>query len=154
MNSKSIWKQIHFILCFYSIQDISIQSYIVFYFSNESISGDRATPQIFQILYYLYESSLYLEGLCRTGYTTYIVFLPYSYNPFAPPLAGRWDHLFLYLFYTYNSLSIAIFHFPWKMQSDVWGAVTSQHCVSYFSRKSYFYEKQLCEVIGFDPCFS
>jgi photosystem I P700 chlorophyll a apoprotein A1 len=25
----------------------------------------------------------------------------------------------------YNSLSIAIFHFSWKMQSDVWGTVNA-----------------------------
>jgi photosystem I P700 chlorophyll a apoprotein A1 len=31
---------------------------------------------------------------------------------------SAWDHVFLGLFWMYNSLSIAIFHF-WKMQSDV-----------------------------------
>jgi photosystem I P700 chlorophyll a apoprotein A1 len=30
-----------------------------------------------------------------------------------------WDHVFLGLFWMYNSLSIVIFHFSWKMQSDV-----------------------------------
>ncbi len=35
-----------------------------------------------------------------------------------------WDHVFLGLFWMYNSLSIVIFHFSWKMQSDVWGTVT------------------------------
>jgi photosystem I P700 chlorophyll a apoprotein A1 len=34
-----------------------------------------------------------------------------------------WDHVFLGLFWMYNSLSIVIFHFSWKMQSDVWGTV-------------------------------
>jgi photosystem I P700 chlorophyll a apoprotein A1 len=34
---------------------------------------------------------------------------------------SAWDHVFLGLFWMYNSLSIAIFHFSWKMQSDVWG---------------------------------
>lgn len=34
-----------------------------------------------------------------------------------------WDHVFLGLFWMYNSLSIAIFHFSWKMQSDIWGTV-------------------------------
>jgi hypothetical protein len=29
------------------------------------------------------------------------------------------------LFWMYNSLSIAIFHFSWKMQSDVWGTVNA-----------------------------
>ena len=32
-----------------------------------------------------------------------------------------WDHVFLGLFWMYNSLSVVIFHFSWKMQSDVWG---------------------------------
>ena len=33
-----------------------------------------------------------------------------------------WDHVFLGLFWMYNSLSVVIFHFSWKMQSDIWGA--------------------------------
>nr|YP_009256678.1 P700 apoprotein A1 of photosystem I [Entransia fimbriata]ANI25374.1 P700 apoprotein A1 of photosystem I [Entransia fimbriata]WKT05712.1 P700 apoprotein A1 of photosystem I [Entransia fimbriata]WKT05831.1 P700 apoprotein A1 of photosystem I [Entransia fimbriata] len=37
-----------------------------------------------------------------------------------------WDHVFLGLFWMYNSISIDIFHFSWKMQSDVWGSVTSE----------------------------
>mmetsp|Transcript_4772 Transcript_4772/g.11849 ORF Transcript_4772/g.11849 Transcript_4772/m.11849 type:complete len:633 (-) Transcript_4772:8-1906(-) len=37
-----------------------------------------------------------------------------------------WDHIFLALFWMYNSLSIVIFHFFWKMQSDVWGSVSTQ----------------------------
>ncbi|MGA1474151.1 MAG: photosystem I core protein PsaA, partial [Prochlorothrix sp.] len=36
---------------------------------------------------------------------------------------SAWDHVFLGLFWMYNSLSIVIFHFSWKMQSDVWGSV-------------------------------
>jgi photosystem I P700 chlorophyll a apoprotein A1 len=38
---------------------------------------------------------------------------------------SAWDHVFLGLFWMYNSISVAIFHFSWKMQSDVWGTVTS-----------------------------
>ena len=26
----------------------------------------------------------------------------------------------------YNSISVVIFHFSWKMQSDVWGSVTAK----------------------------
>ena len=37
---------------------------------------------------------------------------------------SAWDHVFLGLFWIYNSLSIVIFHFSWKIQSDVWGSVT------------------------------
>nr|ARW63759.1 photosystem I P700 apoprotein A1 [Chondria sp. (in: red algae)] len=39
---------------------------------------------------------------------------------------SAWDHVFLGLFWMYNSLSIVIFHFSWKMQSDVWGSVKGQ----------------------------
>ena len=38
---------------------------------------------------------------------------------------SAWDHIFLGLFWMYNSLSIVIFHFSWKMQSDVWGTVNA-----------------------------
>ena len=34
---------------------------------------------------------------------------------------SAWDHVFLGLFWMYNSLSIVIFHFSWKMQSDICG---------------------------------
>ena len=37
-----------------------------------------------------------------------------------------WDHVFLGLFWMYNSLSVALFHFSWKMQSDVWGSVSAK----------------------------
>jgi photosystem I P700 chlorophyll a apoprotein A1 len=37
-----------------------------------------------------------------------------------------WDHVFLGLFWMYNSISVVIFHFSWKMQSDIWGSVTSR----------------------------
>ncbi|MBW4417730.1 MAG: photosystem I core protein PsaA [Myxacorys californica WJT36-NPBG1] len=42
-----------------------------------------------------------------------------------------WDHVFLGLFWMYNSLSIAIFHFSWKMQSDVWGTVAPDGTVTH-----------------------
>ncbi len=41
-----------------------------------------------------------------------------------------WDHVFLGLFWMYNSLSIVIFHFSWKMQSDVWGTLDAPGEVS------------------------
>jgi len=31
-----------------------------------------------------------------------------------------WDHLFLSLFWMYNFVSVLLFHYFWKMQSDVW----------------------------------
>jgi len=44
-----------------------------------------------------------------------------------------WDHVFLGLFWMYNTISIAIFHFSWKMQSDVWGTVDSDGMVSHIT---------------------
>jgi hypothetical protein len=44
-----------------------------------------------------------------------------------------WDHVFLGLFWMYNSLSIVIFHFSWKMQSDVWGTVSDSGTVSHIT---------------------
>ncbi|MCU0567858.1 MAG: photosystem I core protein PsaA [Oculatellaceae cyanobacterium Prado106] len=44
-----------------------------------------------------------------------------------------WDHVFLGLFWMYNSLSIVIFHFSWKMQSDVWGTVNADGTVSHIT---------------------
>merc|ERR1712151_1432497 len=39
---------------------------------------------------------------------------------------SSWDHVFLGLFWIYNAISVVIFHFSWKLQSDVWGSVTNQ----------------------------
>jgi photosystem I P700 chlorophyll a apoprotein A1 len=39
---------------------------------------------------------------------------------------SAWDHVFLGLFWIYNTISVVIFHFSWKIQSDVWGTVTNQ----------------------------
>ncbi|MBE9137260.1 photosystem I core protein PsaA [Nodosilinea sp. LEGE 07088] len=44
-----------------------------------------------------------------------------------------WDHVFLGLFWMYNSISIVIFHFSWKMQSDVWGTVSPDGAVSHIT---------------------
>nr|NP_849044.1 photosystem I P700 chlorophyll a apoprotein A1 [Cyanidioschyzon merolae strain 10D]Q85FY7.1 RecName: Full=Photosystem I P700 chlorophyll a apoprotein A1; AltName: Full=PSI-A; AltName: Full=PsaA [Cyanidioschyzon merolae strain 10D]5ZGB_A Chain A, PsaA [Cyanidioschyzon merolae strain 10D]5ZGH_A Chain A, PsaA [Cyanidioschyzon merolae strain 10D]QFV16997.1 P700 apoprotein subunit Ia [Cyanidioschyzon merolae]QFV17173.1 P700 apoprotein subunit Ia [Cyanidioschyzon merolae]BAC76206.1 P700 apoprote len=46
---------------------------------------------------------------------------------------SAWDHVFLGLFWMYNALSIVIFHFSWKMQSDVWGTVTSNGAISHIT---------------------
>jgi photosystem I P700 chlorophyll a apoprotein A1 len=37
---------------------------------------------------------------------------------------SAWDHVFLGLFWMYNCISVVIFHFSWKMQSDVWGTIS------------------------------
>jgi photosystem I P700 chlorophyll a apoprotein A1 len=46
---------------------------------------------------------------------------------------SAWDHVFLGLFWMYNSISIVIFHFSWKMQSDVWGSVSPEGAVSHIT---------------------
>ncbi len=48
-----------------------------------------------------------------------------------------WDHVFLGLFWMYNSLSIVIFHFSWKMQSDVWGTVNADGTVSHIANGNF-----------------
>nr|WDB00687.1 photosystem I P700 chlorophyll a apoprotein A1 [Cavernulicola chilensis] len=44
-----------------------------------------------------------------------------------------WDHVFLGLFWMYNTISIVIFYFSWKMQSDVWGNISSTGVVSHIT---------------------
>ena len=39
--------------------------------------------------------------------------------------SSAWDSVFLGLFWMYNCISVVIFHFSWKMQSDVWGTVAN-----------------------------
>jgi photosystem I P700 chlorophyll a apoprotein A1 len=46
---------------------------------------------------------------------------------------SAWDHVFLGLFWMYNSLSIVIFHFFWKMQSDVWGTIDANGTISHIT---------------------
>lgn len=38
---------------------------------------------------------------------------------------SAWDHIFLRLFWMYNSISIVIFHFSWKIQSSSWYDIKS-----------------------------
>mmetsp|Transcript_46524 Transcript_46524/g.68042 ORF Transcript_46524/g.68042 Transcript_46524/m.68042 type:complete len:737 (+) Transcript_46524:935-3145(+) len=46
---------------------------------------------------------------------------------------SAWDHVFLGLFWMYNSISVVIFHFSWKMQSDVWGSISPTGAVSHIT---------------------
>merc|ERR1719188_1887548 len=36
------------------------------------------------------------------------------------------DHIYLAVFWMYNSLSIVVFHYLYKMQSDVWGVYNAE----------------------------
>jgi photosystem I P700 chlorophyll a apoprotein A1 len=44
-----------------------------------------------------------------------------------------WDHVFLGLFWMYNAISIVIFHFSWKMQSDIWGTVNADGTIEHIT---------------------
>jgi photosystem I P700 chlorophyll a apoprotein A1 len=45
-----------------------------------------------------------------------------------------WDHLYLAVFWMYNCLSLFLFHYFWKMQSDVWGVYDeAQQQISHMS---------------------
>jgi photosystem I P700 chlorophyll a apoprotein A1 len=44
-----------------------------------------------------------------------------------------WDAVFLGVFWMYNCISVVLFHFSWKMQSDVWGSVTASGAVSHIT---------------------
>ncbi|KAL5643913.1 hypothetical protein ACJX0J_000501 [Zea mays] len=46
---------------------------------------------------------------------------------------SAWDHVFLGLFWMYNSISVVIFLFSWKMQSDVWGTISDQGIVTHIT---------------------
>ena len=48
-----------------------------------------------------------------------------------------WDHVFLGLFWMYNSLSVVIFHFSWKMQSDIWGTVNADGTVQHITNGNF-----------------
>jgi photosystem I P700 chlorophyll a apoprotein A1 len=44
-----------------------------------------------------------------------------------------WDHVYLGLFWMYNCISIVIFHFSWKMQSDIWGTVNADGSIQHLT---------------------
>jgi len=46
---------------------------------------------------------------------------------------SAWDHIFLGLFWMYNCISVVIFHFSWKMQSDIWGTYSATSGVSHIT---------------------
>jgi photosystem I P700 chlorophyll a apoprotein A1 len=46
---------------------------------------------------------------------------------------SAWDHVFLGLFWMYNCISVVIFHFSWKMQSDVWGTISSSGKIAHIT---------------------
>ena len=68
-----------------------------------------------------------LKGLLYTRSSRLVsdkLSLGYRYPCDGPGRGGTcqissWDHLYLSLFWMYNSVSVFLFHFFWKMQSDV-----------------------------------
>lgn len=47
--------------------------------------------------------------------------------------SSAWDSVFLGLFWMYNCISVVLFHFSWKMQSDVWGTVGADGAVTHIT---------------------
>jgi len=47
--------------------------------------------------------------------------------------SSSWDHIFLGLFWMYNCISVYIFHFSWKMQSDIWGTVSPDGVIGHIT---------------------
>jgi photosystem I P700 chlorophyll a apoprotein A1 len=47
--------------------------------------------------------------------------------------SSAWDSVFLGLFWMYNCISVVIFHFSWKMQSDVWGTVGADGTITHIT---------------------
>jgi len=47
--------------------------------------------------------------------------------------SSAWDSVFLGLFWMYNCISVVIFHFSWKMQSDVWGTAGTDGTVTHIT---------------------
>merc|ERR1712161_160384 len=47
--------------------------------------------------------------------------------------SSSWDHVFLGLFWMYNCISVVLFHFSWKMQSDVWGTLAPDGSISHIT---------------------
>jgi len=47
--------------------------------------------------------------------------------------SSAWDSVFLGLFWMYNCISVVIFHFSWKMQSDVWGTTSPEGAVTHIT---------------------
>lgn len=44
-----------------------------------------------------------------------------------------WDHVFLGLFWMFNTIAIAVYHFSWKMQSDVWGTIDPEGNITHIT---------------------
>ncbi|KAL5077815.1 hypothetical protein RYX36_016799 [Vicia faba] len=62
------------------------------------------------------------------------------------------DHVFLGLFWMYNAIFVVIFHFSWKMQSDVWGSINDQGVVTHitggnFAQSSITINGWLCDFL-------
>ena len=48
---------------------------------------------------------------------------------------SSWDHIFLGMFWMYNAVSVVLFHYYWKMQSDVWSMSTSMMSKYFISQE-------------------
>jgi photosystem I P700 chlorophyll a apoprotein A1 len=50
---------------------------------------------------------------------------------------SAWDHVFLGLFWMYNCISVVIFHFSWRMQSDIFGTVDGSGNITYMAGQNF-----------------
>ena len=48
----------------------------------------------------------------------------------------------------YNAISVVIFHFSWKMQSDVWGSISDQGVVTHITGGNFAQSSITINVMG------
>ena len=70
-------------------------------------------------VYNTYHWPFYFENKCADISTDPNSFI--NLNRGGTCQISPWDHIYLAVFWMYNSLSVVLFHYFWKMQSDVWG---------------------------------
>jgi photosystem I P700 chlorophyll a apoprotein A1 len=46
---------------------------------------------------------------------------------------SAWDHVFLGLFWMFNCIAVVVYHFSWKMQSDVWGTIDPDGTIAHIT---------------------
>ena len=62
---------------------------------------------------------------------------------------SSWDHIFLGIFWMYNAVSVVLFHYYWKMQSDVWCILVEVTGLSKTLAK-YFISQEVLHISGGD----
>ena len=52
---------------------------------------------------------------------------------------SSYDHLYVALFWMYNSISIVVFHFYWKLQSDVFGSISVTNDIQHLCSSDFYF---------------